>query len=210
MHTVIAIDGPAASGKSTVARQIAEHLGYTYVNTGAMYRAVTWWLLEKGVDTSDAAAVEKAVRQARVECRIEKGETIFRLDGVDPMPHVRDARVNDKVSQVASVPYVREVLVSKQQSLAGHADLVMEGRDIGTVVFPKAHSKFFIDADPVVRAKRRQGQGEADVIAKRDKIDSSRKTSPLTRAADAYLIDSSTLSIEEVVSRALEHLSKSS
>lgn len=208
MHPVIAIDGPAASGKSTVAKEIAAQLGYTYVNTGAMYRAVTWWMLEKGVNTTDASAVEAAVRQAKIECWVKGGETFFRIDGVDPMPHVRDGRVNDVVSKVATVPLVRQILVAAQQALAAQAPLVMEGRDIGTVVFPKSPCKLFIDADPVVREQRRNKQGEADVIAKRDKEDRSRAASPLARADDSFLIDSSYLSVEDVVARAIEQVKR--
>lgn len=206
MHPVIAIDGPAASGKSTVAKQIAAQLGYTYVNTGAMYRAVTWWMLEKGVNTADPAAVETAVKQAKIECWVKGGETFFRMDGVDPLPHVRDGRVNDVVSKVASVPLVRQLLVAAQQALADQGPLVMEGRDIGTVVFPKSPCKLFIDADPIVREQRRNKQGEADVIAKRDKEDRSRAASPLARADDSFLIDSSYLGVEEVVAKAIEQV----
>lgn len=191
-----------------MAKEIAAQLGYTYVNTGAMYRAVTWWMLEKGVNTADASAVEAAVKQARIECWVKDGETFFRIDGVDPMPHVRDGRVNDVVSKVATVPLVRQILVAAQQALAAQAPLVMEGRDIGTVVFPKSPCKLFIDADPVVREQRRNKQGEADVIAKRDKEDRSRAASPLARADDSFLIDSSYLSVEEVVTRAIEQVKR--
>lgn len=208
MHPVIAIDGPAASGKSTVARQVAARLGFTYVNTGSMYRGVTWWLLEKNVDVANPAAVETAVEQAKIECWVKDGETFFRLDGIDPLPHVRDARVNDKVSRVATVQKVRRLLVEKQQALAEQSPLVMEGRDIGTVVFPQAPCKIFIDADPVVREQRREQQGEADAIAKRDKDDRTRASSPLARADDAFLIDSSYLGVREVVDQALEEIQR--
>lgn len=206
MHSVIAIDGPAASGKSTVAKEVAAHLGYTYVNTGAMYRAVTWWMLEKGVKIEEPAAVESAVKSAKMECWVKGGETFFRIDGIDPLPHIRDGRVNEAVSKVASVPLVRQLLVAAQQSLAQQADLVMEGRDIGTVVFPKAKCKIFIDADPAVREARRRGQGEADVIAQRDKMDSSRKASPLKRAEDSHLIDNSDLTPEQTLAKAIEYV----
>lgn len=206
MYPVIAIDGPAASGKSTVARQVAARLNLTYVNTGSMYRGVTWWLLEKGIDVSNTAAVEAAVSKAKIECWVKGSETIFHLDGIDPLPHMRDASVNDKVSQVAAVPLVRKRLVAAQQALAEQAPLVMEGRDIGTTVFPQSPCKLFIDADPAVRERRRKDQGEADVIAKRDKQDRSRAVAPLARAADAVLIDSSHLSVEEVVAKAIEEV----
>lgn len=208
MYPVIAIDGPAASGKSTVAREIAARLGFTLVNTGSMYRGVTWWLLEKKVDVSNPAAVEAAMDHAKIECWVRDGETFFRLDGVDPLTHIRDGRVNDAVSKVAAVPLVRKLLVAAQQSLAEQAPLVMEGRDIGTVVFPQSKCKLFIDADPAVRERRRHQQGEADVIAQRDKQDRSRAASPLARADDAFLIDSSHLGVEEVVRLALEEVKR--
>ena len=179
-HPVIAIDGTAASGKSTFARRLAQHLGYVYVNTGAMYRGATWYLQEKNIPLTDANAVALAVEAAGVETRLENGELFFHIAGLDPLPHVRDGKVNEGVSLVAQVAAVRKILVAQQQSLAAQTPLVMEGRDIGTVVFPKTPYKFYIDANPEIRAQRRAEQGETDVIQKRDKIDQSRTTSPLT------------------------------
>ena len=205
-HPVIAIDGTAASGKSTFSRQLAKRIGFVYVNTGAMYRGVTWFLQEKNVPLNDAEAVTNEVLAAGVETRLENGELVFHIGGIDPLPHVREGRVNEGVSLVAQVAPVRALLVAGQQSLVETAPLVMEGRDIGSVVFPQTPYKFYLDAHPEVRAHRRQAQGEADVIAKRDAIDSTRQTSPLTRVGDARLLDSGHATVDELVEVALQHL----
>jgi cytidylate kinase len=205
-HPVIAIDGTAASGKSTFARELARRLGYVYVNTGAMYRGVTWYLQEKNISLQDAAAVTREVEAAGVTTRLHEGELAFRVAGLDPLPHVREGRVNEGVSLVAQVAAVRKLLVAEQQHLAGQAPLVMEGRDIGTVVFPKTPYKFYIDSNPEVRAQRRRLQGEIDVIQQRDVLDQQRATSPLTRASDARFLDSGHASVEELVTVALQHL----
>ena len=205
-HPVIAIDGTAASGKSTFSRQLAKRIGFVYVNTGAMYRGVTWFLQEKQVPLNDAEAVTSAVLAAGVETRLVDGELIFHIGGIDPLPHVREGRVNEGVSLVAQVAPVRALLVAEQQKLVEAAPLVMEGRDIGSVVFPQTPYKFYLDAHPEVRAHRRQAQGEADIIAKRDAIDSTRQTSPLTRVGDARLLDSGHASVDELVEVALQHL----
>ncbi len=205
-HPVIAIDGTAASGKSTFSRQLAQRLGFTYVNTGAMYRGVTWYLQNKNVVLDDAEAVAREVQAAGVETRLEAGELVFRIGGVDPLPHVRESSVNAGVSLVAQVAPVRALLVAGQQNLIHAGPLVMEGRDIGTVVFPQTPYKFYLDAHPEVRAHRRAQQGEVDAIQKRDAIDSSRQTSPLTRAGDARLLDSGHATVDELVEIALQHL----
>ncbi len=205
-HPVIAIDGTAASGKSTFARQLAKRLGYIYVNTGAMYRGVTWYLLNNNIPLQDAQIVAQEVLAAGVETYLQEGDLVFRIAGLDPLPHVREGRVNEGVSLVAQVPEVRKLLVAHQQKLAEQAPLVMEGRDIGTVVFPKTPYKFYLDANPEVRALRRSRQGEADVIQQRDNIDKQRTTSPLTRAFDARFLDSGHATVEELVSQALSYL----
>jgi cytidylate kinase len=205
-HPVIAIDGTAASGKSTFSRRLAQRLGYVYVNTGAMYRGVTWYLQQKNIPLGDAEAVAREVHAAGVETRLRDGELVFRVAGLDPLPHVREAQVNEGVSLVAQVASVRKLLVAGQQSLAAQAPLVMEGRDIGTVVFPKTPYKFYLDANAEVRAQRRQEQGESDVIRQRDVLDQQRKNSPLTRASDALCLDSGHASVEELVAVALRHL----
>jgi cytidylate kinase len=205
-HPVIAVDGTAASGKSTFSRALAQRLGFVYVNTGAMYRGVTWFLQETKVPLTDPAAIARAVEAAGVQTHLEKGELVFRVGGVDPLPHVREGRVNEGVSLVAQVPEVRQLLVAQQQKLAEEAPLVMEGRDIGSVVFPRTPYKFYIDANAEVRAMRRDRQGETDAIQKRDTIDQSRKTSPLVRVTDAYFIDSSDVTVDEMVVTALKQL----
>ncbi len=205
-HPVIAVDGTAASGKSTFSRKLAERLGYVYVNTGAMYRGVTWYLQQRGIPLNDAERVAREVEQAGVETRLVKGELAFFVAGLDPLPHGREAQINEGVSLVAQVAPVRKILVAQQQQLAEQAPLVMEGRDIGTVVFPRTPYKFFLDASAAVRAQRREAQGEQDVIAQRDAIDSTRKTSPLLCALDALRLDSGSVGVDELVDTALQHL----
>lgn len=198
-HIVIAIDGPAASGKSSVARVLARKLGYIYVNTGAMYRAVTWLAVEKGVPVADAGRVQQLLHFAKVECGVRDGQSTILLDGVDPSEHLVDEAVNSNVSAIATLPDVRRLLTQKQRAFAYDYDIVMEGRDIGSAVFPETPYKFYVDASPEVRAQRRAKQGLQDSIAARDKVDSSRRTSPLVIAEDAHVIDSSNLTVEGVV-----------
>ena len=206
-HRVIAIDGPAASGKSSVARELAQQLGFAYVNSGAMYRAITWHVLETGVTPADAGAVTQAVEAAAIVCHIAADDgSRIQIDGVEPEEHLRGDRVNDGVSLVSSVPRVREILVEKMRCFATERDLVVEGRDIGSVVFPDTPFKFYIDASPEVRLRRRAAQGERDAIAARDHADSSRLSSPLVVAADAHVIDSSELTIEAVVAKIFAQL----
>jgi cytidylate kinase len=198
-HQVVAIDGPAASGKSSVARALAKQIGFDYVNSGAMYRAVTWHVLEKGVPPGDAAAIARLMEATRIECPHEGDGARILIDGTDPTAHLCDDRVNAEVSLVSSVPRLREILVEKMRAYARDRDVVMEGRDIGSVVFPDTPYKFYIDASPEVRLRRRQAQGMRDQIAARDRADSSRRASPLIIAEDAHVIDSSNLTIEGVV-----------
>jgi cytidylate kinase len=205
-HRVVAIDGPAASGKSSVALELAKQLGFAYVNSGAMYRAITWHVLERGADPQDAAAVTRVIEAARIECDLQNGESRILIDGVDPSAHLRDPRVNKAVSPVSSVPRVRELLVEKMRAYALDQDVVMEGRDIGSVVFPDTPYKFYIDATPEIRTQRRAAQGQTDQIFARDQADSTRRDSPLTIADDAHVIDSSHLSIAGVVREIMEHL----
>ncbi|HEY8966522.1 MAG TPA: 3-phosphoshikimate 1-carboxyvinyltransferase [Candidatus Methylacidiphilales bacterium] len=203
---VIAIDGPAASGKSTVARELAKRLGFAYVNTGTLYRAVTWKLLDEKVDLSRPNLVAERLKTLQIECRIEADALAIRLDGVDPLPHLRDEAINQSVSPVAAIPAVRQALLEKQRDLLESGPLVVEGRDIGTVVFPQTPFKFFIDADPEVRAQRRAAQGEADAVASRDAQDAARKTAPLAKAKDAVTVDTSSLTVEQVIERVLGFL----
>jgi cytidylate kinase len=199
-HIVIAIDGPAASGKSSVARELAGRLGFVYVNSGAMYRAVTWDVLRSAIDPRDRARIGNYLARARIVCDLQNNESRILINDIDPAEHLRDDDVNNSVSLVSSVPRVREVLVRKMRRYARDYDLVMEGRDIGSVVFPDTPFKFYIDALPEVRLRRRAAEGQRDEIATRDRVDSSRGAAPLAIAKDAEVIDTSNLSIKGVVS----------
>jgi len=205
-HHLVAIDGPAASGKSSVARELARQIGFEYVNSGAMYRAATWHVLQHGIAPGDSVAVTKLMENARIDCDLDKNGSRILIDGVDPSEHLRDDRVNEEVSLVSSVPRVREILVAKMRAYATEHDVVMEGRDIGSVVFPDTPFKFYIDASPEVRLRRRTAQGQRDQIAARDRADSSRRASPLIIAEDAHVIDSSNLTIEGVVGEIIGRL----
>ncbi len=205
-HRVVAIDGPAASGKSSVARELARQIDFEYVNSGAMYRAATWHVLQRGIFPGDGAAVARLLETSRIDCDLDEDGSRILIDGVDPSEHLRDDRVNDEVSLVSSVPRVREILVAKMRVYADDHDVVMEGRDIGSVVFPETPYKFYIDASPEVRLRRRTAQGQRDQIAARDRADSSRRASPLIIAEDARVIDSSNLTIEGVVGEIIGQL----
>ncbi len=196
---VVAIDGPAASGKSTVARTVADHLGFHYVNTGAMYRAVTWLALREGVDTTCEEAILSVLDRYPLQVRLHEGQTDLLLGGSDdPSPHLSEKPVAANVSVVARHPAIRQRLVAIQRAVAHGQNVVMEGRDIGTVVFPQAAHKFYIDARPEVREARRRAQGHQDAITTRDSMDRSRTASPLQVAPDALRVDSSDLTVREV------------
>ena len=212
LHRVIAIDGPAASGKSSVARELARRLGFVYVNTGAMYRAVTWLAVAAGVEPSEAEAVGALLDRSELRFRVAgegtPRESVILVNGADPAPFLCEPGVNAAVSRIAAIPKVRQTLVARQREFACEHDVVMEGRDIGTVVFPETPLKFYIDASPEVRARRRAAQGQADDLAARDRTDSSRKDSPLMIAADAQVIDSSELTVAGVVESILKRLER--
>ena len=199
-HRVIALDGPAASGKSSVARQLARRLGFAYVNSGAMYRAVTWSVLNAGIDPSELIAT---LSLAGV---LKDRELHLLIDNVDLTEHLHEDRVNSEVSRVSTAPEVRQVLVQRMRDYARKHDLVVEGRDIGSVVFSDTPYKFYIDASPEVRAQRRAAQGHRDEIARRDQADSSRAASPLVIAKDAEVIDTSNLTVEQVVDEIVKRL----
>lgn len=203
LNPVIAIDGPAASGKSTVARMVAEALQFVYVDTGAMYRAFAWAALERGIDPASRTAVKAFIPQAEFHTHFHGNSLRLEILGTDPEPHIRTERINATVSHIAAIPELREFLVTRQRELRNHRPLVMEGRDIGTVVFTDTPNKFFIDADPAVRAARRQDQGQSDATARRDALDRARAVAPLTCAADAYKLDSTHLSAREVADQIL-------
>ncbi|MDA1203111.1 MAG: (d)CMP kinase [Verrucomicrobia bacterium] len=203
---VIAIDGPAASGKSTVARALAAHLGYRFLNSGDLYRAITWGCLSHGVDCRDTGAVAMAVGNSHVEVGCDGTEYYPIVDGTDPRVHLRHAAVNANVSPVSAVPAVRYILSAAIRAHAQGRRTVVEGRDIGSAVFPETPYKFYIDAPAQVRQRRRRNQGQTEEIAKRDLIDSTRSTDPLTIAPGATVIDSSTLDVEGVVAAMVEKL----
>jgi cytidylate kinase len=205
-HRVIAIDGPAASGKSSVARELARRLDFLYVNSGTMYRAVTWYILQKGIDPCDRASIGRYAERARIVCDLRDNESRILINDFDPSAHLRDDAVNKSVSLVSSVPRVREILVEKMRDYARKYDLVMEGRDIGSVVVPGTPYKFYIDALPEVRRQRRAAEGQRDEIATRDQADSSRPASPLIVAKDAEVIDTSNLTVGGAVDEIMARL----
>lgn len=205
-HRVVAIDGPAASGKSSVARELARRLGFVYVNSGAIYRAITWHLLEKEVRAEDIDPVNRALESAAITCRIQDSESRILIDDIDVADRLRDGRVNEYVASVSRLPFVRKIVGQKLHEYARSNDLVVEGRDIGSVVFADTPYKFYVNASPEVRRQRRAAQGERDEIAVRDHADSSRPVSPLVAAEDAHVIDTSRLTVEQVVREILERL----
>lgn len=199
---VIAIDGPAGAGKSTVARQVAERTGLPFLDTGAMYRCVALTVLRRGIDPADTESVERIA--ASLEIRVNEGTTL--MDGENVSSEIRTPRVNSVVSTIATNSGVRTVMRLAQRRWAEEVGGgVVEGRDIGTVVFPDAVLKIFLTASPMVRARRRVAESGGDVedvarsIAERDRIDSTRADSPLRPAEGAHLVDSSDRSVEQVV-----------
>jgi cytidylate kinase len=210
-RVVVAIDGPAGAGKSTIAKRIAERLGFTYIDTGAMYRAVALWALRQKVDFSDMHRLEQLAIAARIE--LEPGR--IRLNGEEVTEAIRTPEVSNGASKVAVIPGVRRAMVAKQREIGERASVVMEGRDIGTVVFPNAQVKIFLDANPAERVRRRledlRAQGEAVTaeqlaaqMKERDQRDSTRADAPLAQAPDAAYLDSTPLAIEEVVEAILK------
>lgn len=216
----IAIDGPAASGKSTVAKILAKRLNIIYLDTGAMYRAVTYWLLEQEVDLSDSESVNQALETMNMTLDSDYAGTNVFVNGVDVTSLIRSEAVNAAVSSVSAMENVRSKMVALQQKIAEEKSVVMDGRDIGTVVLPQADFKFFITADPAIRAERRYNeemnkgiltQSLAEIeeaIKQRDYYDSHRKIGPLKKADDAIEIDSSHLSILSMVDRLLSYIEK--
>lgn len=208
-HETIAIDGPAASGKSSVAQRVADHFGLIMVNSGEMYRAFTWHVLREGVSPADRAAVVDLLGRTEFAFGVQGRRSTVAVNGICPGEELRSEAVNAAVSPVSAIPEVRERLVQEQRVYADLGGVVMEGRDIGTVVFPGARHKFYLDAQAEVRARRRGDQGMADDIRGRDRIDSSRETAPLRAAPDARVIDTSYLTLDEVVARVIGILSAS-
>ena len=207
-HRVIAIDGPAASGKSSVAQELARRLGFVYVNSGAIYRAITWHILQKKIQPEERDRIAGALRAADLTCRLQDNESRILIDDVDPGEHLRDDCVNKSVAGISQFPVVRQVVSKKLHDQAQSHDLIVEGRDIGSVVFPDTPYKFYIDASPEVRLQRRAAQGERDEIAIRDRADSLRLVSPLVIAKDAHVIDTSRLTIQQVIDEIIDLLKK--
>ena len=207
-HRVIAIDGPAASGKSSVAQELARRLGFVYVNSGAIYRAITWHVLQRKIHPEESDSIAGALRKADLTCRLQNNESRILIDDVDPGEHLRDDCVNKSVAGVSQFPVVRQIVAKKLHEQAQTHDLIVEGRDIGSVVFPDTPYKFYIDASPEIRRQRRAAQGQRDQIAARDRADSSRRASPLIIAEDAHVIDSSNLTIDGVVGEIIGQLKK--
>lgn len=197
--TVIAIDGPAASGKSSVSRGVADRLGLNYINSGSMYRAMTWHILYSQIDPTNPRLVADAALAVPIRVGFESRRSFFEVDGFCPIEQLRDPAVNRAVSPVSAVPEVRTRVVDGIRELSSAGPAVIEGRDIGSVVFPETPYKIYLDASPEVRARRRAAEGEQDEIAARDRIDSSRHTAPLRIAADARVIDTSILDLDGVI-----------
>lgn len=206
--SVIAIDGPAASGKSTVARQLAQFLGFSFVNSGAMYRAVAWLAHLRKLNPSDNVAISKQLGTVSFQFGIANKESFILIDGEKPDQHLKEEVVNRTVSAISAIPEIRAFLLPHLRGFARLDNIVMEGRDIGSTVFPETPFKFYIDAAPEVRARRRAAQGLKDNLAHRDRADSSRRSSPLVIADDAEVIDSSSLSIAGVIDEVLGKLSQ--
>jgi cytidylate kinase len=204
---VVAIDGPAGAGKSTIARGLADKLGFVYIDTGAMYRAVALWAIRRNISDSDMHRLEQLALEAEIS--FEAGSKAVFLNGEDVTEAIRTPEVSKAASKVSAVPAVRRALVEKQREMAAETSVVMEGRDIGTVVFPAAQVKIFLDADSSVRTTRRVKQLERNgsrvvaeeterEIAERDKRDRTRAESPLMQAPDAIYVDTTGLTIEQV------------
>ncbi|TNM26314.1 (d)CMP kinase [Streptomyces sedi] len=214
---VVAIDGPSGTGKSSTSKAVAARMGMRYLDTGAQYRAITWWMLHAGVDIDDPRAVAAAAGKPSIVSGTDPLAPSITIDGTDVAAPIRGERVTGAVSAVSAVPEVRTLITDLQRSIAAEADggIVVEGRDIGTTVLPDADVKIFLTASPEVRAARRSAEvsgragapaaGGADVAAtqaallRRDAADSGRKTSPLAKAGDATEVDTSELTLEQVI-----------
>lgn len=216
---IIAIDGPAASGKSTTAKNVAKELGFAYFDTGAMYRAVTLAVIQKNIDIENETELADLLENLKLKIEHKDGKTVLKMDGKNIAKAIRSVEVTSKVSAVSAVPIVREKMVKIQKQLGKNTDCIMEGRDIGTIVFPKADAKFYIIADYKSRAKRRQKDlqaiGEEKSIDElitdlklRDEKDSTRSKSPLKKANDAIEIDTSNLTVEAQVAIIVDHINK--
>ncbi|MFG2644043.1 (d)CMP kinase [Streptomyces sp. NPDC048370] len=205
---IVAIDGPSGTGKSSTSKAVAAKLGLSYLDTGAQYRAITWWMISNGVDVHDAEAVANASSKPVIVSGTDPARPTITVDGADAAGPIRTEEVTSKVSAVSAVPEVRALITELQRTIAKEAEggIVVEGRDIGTTVLPDADLKIFLTASPEARAARRSGELKGvDVAAtqqaliKRDAADSSRKTSPLAKADDAVEVDTTDLTLDQVI-----------
>ena len=205
-NLIVAIDGPAGSGKSTIAKLLAKKYDLTYIDTGAMYRMITLYLLENNIDINDLKEVERVLNTVNLDMQGDK----FYLDNVDVSTNIREKRINDNVSKVASIKIVRSNLVDLQRKISNNKDVILDGRDVGTVIFPNAQVKIFLIASPEERARRRYNEflekktkitydEVLKSINERDHIDSTRDESPFVKADDAIELDSTNLTIEDVI-----------
>ena len=214
MHPVVAIDGPSGAGKGTVARAVAHELGWRYVDTGAMYRAVAWEARRRGLSLEERA--EDGVAAVAAQAEIDLQPDRVTINGRDVTGAIRTPEIDEAAARVARLPRVREALVARQQAYAAAGPVVMEGRDIGTVVFPRASVKIYLDATPAARAARRSSDAARDLsragaigtveeaLRERDRLDRTRDASPLRKAPDATVVDTTDLPIESVVESVLD------
>lgn len=207
---VVAMDGPSGSGKSSVSRGVARALGLRYLDTGAQYRAMTWWILRQGVDLADPAAIASRCGEPEIVSGTDPGAPAIHVGGVDVSEPIRQDEVTSAVSAVAAVPEVRKRLVDLQRQIIGDGDIVVEGRDIGTVVAPGAQVKIYLTASPEARARRRSAElagttaeAQQAAMARRDTLDSTRKTDPLSMADGAVELDTTALTLDEVIAEVL-------
>jgi len=211
---VIAIDGPSASGKSTISRMVARRLNFIHVDSGSLYRGVTWFFLNQDVNVNDDARITAALKRIRMDFMVRDNAIVFSMNGIEPDVELRTKEVNDIVSQVSALPVVREWVVDKLGKMTEIGNLVMDGRDIGTAVFPEAAFKFYLNASPAERARRRflETGGKMNYekvlhsILKRDGIDASRQMAPLKVAPGAVVIESTKMSIDEVTDTIVKNI----
>jgi len=205
---IVAIDGPSGTGKSSTSKAVAAQLGLSYLDTGAQYRAITWWMVNNGIDITDPSAIAAVAGKPEIVSGTDPAAPTITVDGTDVSGPIRTQEVTSKVSAVSAVPEVRERITELQRSLAASAEtgIVVEGRDIGTTVLPDADLKIFLTASPEARAARRSGelkgadvQATREALIKRDAADSNRKTSPLAKADDAVEVDTTDLTLTQVI-----------
>lgn len=213
---IVAIDGPSGTGKSSTSRAVATRLGFGYLDTGAQYRAVTWWMLANGIDVNDPVAVAAAAGKPSVVSGTDPAGPTITVDDTDVSGPIRSQEITAAVSAVSAVAEVRTRITALQRSIAGSTGggIVVEGRDIGTTVLPDAGLKIFLTASPAARAARRRGElagagapsldATKEALAKRDAADSGRRTSPLAQAEDAVVVDTTEMSLEQVIGRVIE------